>query len=209
MQLAVYLAKLAMYFRTLVVYLTGPFRYRTRLGRYLARLTMPQSSIATPFVTPNDVLALLEGVRATLVVSQRELAEICGLERRSVMKWQQGRGQPMTWHWESMAKAVYPRNAPLAAQLAAAGGTTLSALGLQASATAAEAPQGAQTQAVSATHLVDSVVCAAAETMQVPPHTIRPALVAAFQRSIALGLGTSAVLAGLTPPAPPATPKKG
>jgi hypothetical protein len=57
------------------------------------------------------------------------------------------------------------------------------------------------------------VVCAAAETMQVSPHVVRPALVAAFQRSIALGLGTDAVLAGLSPipstKVPPKASKKG
>ncbi len=40
---------------------------------------------------------------------------------------------------------------------------------------------------------------AAAETMEVSPHAIRPALVAAFERTVALKPGSDAVLAGLSP----------
>jgi len=207
--LARYLASLGLYLTKHVVYLTRLPRYQPRPEWYLPRFTMAPPAPATASVTPDQVLALLHAARRELIVSQRELADICGLERRSVMKWQQGRTVPMPWNWQAMAKAVYPRNAPVAAQLAAAGGTTLFALGLQASPAAVGAQPGAQAQAVSATHLVDSVVCAAAETMQVSPHAIRPALVAAFQRAIALGLGTDAVLGGLSPPAPSKASKKG
>jgi hypothetical protein len=142
-------------------------------------------------------------------MSQRELAIVCGLERRSVMKWQQGVGTPSDRHWQAMARAVYPRNAALAAQLAAAGNTTLVALGLQAPEAEPVALAQAATAAGSAAYLVDSIVCAAAETMQVSPHAVRPALVAAFERSIALGLAADAVLAGLSSPAPPKAPKTG
>jgi hypothetical protein len=56
----------------------------------------------------------------------------------------------------------------------------------------------------SARHLVDSVVCAAAEAMQTPPHVMRPALVAAFERAIALGMTADDVLKAMAEP-----PKKG
>jgi len=174
---------------------------------------MPRTDPPTLSLTPNDVFALITAARRELGASQKDLAEICGLERRSVMKWQLGRGSPMPWNWQAMARAVYPRNASLAAQLAAAGGSTLSSLGLQAPPAAIAVPQVAPPPLLAATHLVDSIVCAAAETMQVSPHTIRPALVAAFQRSLALGLGNDAVLAGLSPipstTVPPKASKKG
>jgi hypothetical protein len=163
---------------------------------------------ATQAATHDDALALVEAARFELTASQKKLAQICGLDRRVVMKWQHGRQRPYPWHWEAMARAVHPRNAVLAARLAAAGGHTLVSLGLQASPSATAASQTGATSPVAATHLVDSIVCAAAETMQVSPHAIRPALVAAFQRTIALGLGTDAVVAGLSPPAPPRASKK-
>ena len=46
--------------------------------------------------------------------------------------------------------------------------------------------------------LVDSVVCAAAEAMQLTPQAVRAALVAAFERADALGMSTGDVLGALT-----------
>jgi hypothetical protein len=167
----------------------------------------PSDPTASP-VPPDDALALVEAARFELTASQRKLAQICELDRRVVAKWQHGRQRPYPWHWERMARAVHPKNVDLAARLAAAGGHTLVSLGLQAPPATTRAAQVAPPPLVAATHLVDSIVCAAAETMQVSPHAIRPALVAAFQRSIALGMGSDAVLAGLSPPAPPKASKK-
>jgi hypothetical protein len=42
-------------------------------------------------------------------------------------------------------------------------------------------------------HLVDTVVCAAAEALGVPPPAVRPALLAAFQRAREVGLTTEDV----------------
>ncbi len=170
---------------------------------------MPPIAPTTTPLPPVNAPELVEAARYELTVSQRKLGVICETDRRVVAKWQQGVQRPYPWHWERMARAVHPKNVVLAGRLAAAGGHTLVSLGLQAPAGGVQAPQIAPPPAVAATHLVDSIVCAAAETMQVAPHTIRPALVAAFQRSLALGLGTDAVLAGLSPPAPPKASKKG
>jgi hypothetical protein len=66
--------------------------------------------------------------------------------------------------------------------------------------------------AIPAGVLVDSVVCAAAEAMQVAPQAIRPAVLAAFARARDAGLTTDAVVAVLTPPPPPTpevAPSKG
>lgn len=48
--------------------------------------------------------------------------------------------------------------------------------------------------------LVDSVICAAAEAMSLPPQTVRPAIVAAFVRARDARLTTEAVAAALSPP---------
>jgi hypothetical protein len=46
-------------------------------------------------------------------------------------------------------------------------------------------------------HIVDTVVCAAAEAMQLMPDAIRPALRAAFRRARLAGLSVEAVDAAL------------
>ncbi len=162
----------------------------------------------TPPLPPVNAVELVEAARFELTASQRKLGAVCGTDRRVVMKWQQGKQRPYPWHWESMARAVHPFNAALAARLAAASGHTLVSLGLEAPAAAVQAPPLASSAPVAAVHLVDSIVCAAAETMQVSPHVVRPALVAAFQRSLALGLANEAVLAGLSAPASSSPPTK-
>jgi hypothetical protein len=65
--------------------------------------------------------------------------------------------------------------------------------------------------------LVESIVCAAADTMQTPPAAVREVLRAAFARAHALGLTVEEVDAALSPPpamenasenAPSAEPEK-
>ena len=86
-----------------------------------------------------------------------------------------------------LAAAVFPRDPQLAAQLAQAAGATLQQLGLV-PASPAPAPPMAKPP-----HLVDTVVCAAAEALGVPPPAVRPALLAAFQRAREVGLTTEDV----------------
>jgi len=127
------------YFARLTVYHVGPRRYVLRPIVYRTRLTMTQDDPTTSLLPHVDALELVEAASSELVASQRKLAQICGIDRRVVAKWVQGRQRPYPWHWESMARAVHPRNAALAARLAAAGGHTLVSLGLQAPATASQA----------------------------------------------------------------------
>jgi DNA-binding XRE family transcriptional regulator len=177
----------------------GPTRYRLHANQSLLRLTMSP-------VNSDQALALLAAVRKELILSQSTLGKLVGRERRTVMRWQQGRANPYPWHWEAMARAVHPRNRALASQLAAAGGHTLVSLGLEAPAPPPAPPPPAPAPAGPAPrHLVDSIVCAAAEAIQLTPQAIRPALVAAFERASALGMASDAVLGGLAP----AKPRKG
>jgi hypothetical protein len=46
-------------------------------------------------------------------------------------------------------------------------------------------------------HLIDAVVCAAADVAALPPATLRPALRAAFERAQAVGLTVEALVQGL------------
>jgi hypothetical protein len=157
-------------------------------------------------VTPDQALALLDAVRKELILSQAKLGAIIGRERRTVMRWQHGKRRPYPWDWERMARAVHPRNRALAAQLAAAAGQTLVSMGLEAPAPPPAPPPAAPAPAGPAPrHLVDSIVCAAAEAIQLTPQAIRPALMAAFERASALNMASDAVLGGLAP----AKPRKG
>jgi hypothetical protein len=140
-------------------------------------------------------------VRSELTLSQRELGDICKYERRTVMRWEHGSTLPSPWDWEAMARAVHPSNADLAGKLAAAAGQTLVSLGLEAPPPPppppAPPPPPPAPPPPATAHLVDSIVCAAAEAMQLTPAAIRPALVAAFERAAALHMEAGAVLSGL------------
>jgi hypothetical protein len=60
-------------------------------------------------------------------------------------------------------------------------------------------------------YIVDTVVCAAAEAMQVMPDAVRPALRAAFRRAVLARLSVEAVdkaLGGVPEVAPPDKPDK-
>jgi len=129
---------------------------------------------------------MLHRLQTTLKVNQKELAALLGCSTRTVMR---GGGFVLSSTYESLAAAVHPLDPAFAAELAASAGKTLVELGLE------RAPGQP-----SARHLVDSIVCAAAEAMQTPPHTMRPALVAAFERAIALGMTAEDVRHGLATP---------
>jgi hypothetical protein len=115
-----------------------------------------------------------------------------------------------------MAKAVHPHDQALAARLAAHGGVTLEQLGLaQAAPPAVESPPVSTPLPTKRSpdltrHLVDAVVCAAADVQGTAPATVRPVLVSALRKAVDVGLSVEDLLAVLSPP-PPATskPKKG
>jgi len=132
---------------------------------------------------------LLDETRRALQVSQNGLAVMMGVSRRTGQRWNQGRG-PIGTDIQKMARLVYPVDAALAAEIAAAGGTSLEALGIlppraPPSPPIAPAPPA---RATPPARIVDAVVCAAAEAMQVMPQNVRPALLAAFACAKELGL---------------------
>jgi hypothetical protein len=84
-------------------------------------------------------------------------------------------------------------NASFAAEIAIGADTTLEALGIvRPPPPAAPPPLPAPPQPALGS-VVDSIVCAAAEAVDLSPGAIRPALVAAFARARELGLGVEAV----------------
>jgi DNA-binding XRE family transcriptional regulator len=118
---------------------------------------------------------LLDQTRRTLGISQNELSARLGVSRRTGQRWSKG-GGPFGLHLHRMAGLVFPVDAELAAEIAAAGGTTLDALGVL----PPPPPPGPPPRVAPPDRVIDAVVCAAAEAMQVPPQSVRPALLAAF-----------------------------
>jgi hypothetical protein len=94
---------------------------------------------------------------------------------------------------QDMARLVYPVDATLAGEIAAASGTTLQALGLLPPPAPVAPAAPPPPPAGPPDRVVDAVVCAAAEAMQVMPQSVRPAVLAAFACAKELGLTVEAV----------------
>jgi hypothetical protein len=97
---------------------------------------------------------------------------------------------------------VHPHDPALAARIVAARGATLEDAGIVAAKPPAPAP--APPSPAPPPYLVEVVVCAAAEALDVSPRVVRPALLAAFKSAHAVGLDVEAVEKALTPQSAPA-----
>jgi DNA-binding transcriptional regulator YiaG len=129
--------------------------------------------------------------RNALGVSREEFARLIGTSVRTMERWSAKRSTPAPHHLEALARHVHARDPALAAEIAAAASHTLASLGI-----------AAPIRAPVPGPLVDSVVYAAAEMMDVSPRAIRPAISAAFARAKELGLDVAAIDGVLGPSAP-------
>jgi hypothetical protein len=120
------------------------------------------------------------------------LARAVGTSTRTVSRWKCGDSRPSDEQLGLMARLVYPKDASLARELAAAASTTVEALGL----VPPPAP-AVPLRAVGARHLAGAVLAAAAETLDISPRTLRPALIAAFKTMDDLGLDARTAALGL------------
>ena len=121
-------------------------------------------------------------------LSYAQIGQQVGCSGRTVQRWVSAHSYPIAPHFHALATIVHPTDRALAARLAAAGGTNLLALGLEQPAPKAAAPPPAEPvrTKLTAAH-AETVLCAAAEAMDVSPRSMRPALVAAFARANELG----------------------
>ncbi len=129
------------------------------------------------------------------VASQGELGVLLGSSKSTGQRWERREAFPLPEQLHQLAALVFPRDAQLAAEIAAASGSTLEKLGVTPTAAAAAPDQ---------IHIVDTVVCAAAEAMQVVPDAIRPALRAAFRRARQAQLSLETIDEALNRPSVPA-----
>jgi hypothetical protein len=113
---------------------------------------------------------------------------------RTAARWEAGQSTLYPPDLAKLAAIVYPRDAALAGEIAAAAGQTLEGLGIVAP------PQPPATPPpLSARLLVDAVVCVAADALGAAPSTLRQALFVAFRRARELRLTVDDVEAALTP----------
>jgi DNA-binding XRE family transcriptional regulator len=172
------------------------------------------------------VVKLLGRFRVTLGTTQKELAHLLGVTRRTIGRWEAGASAPSTDQLRVLARAVHPKDPALAADLAAEGDATLETLGLRSpaapapsapSATPAAAPPAASTARADppprpfppVALLIDSIVHVAARALdgedpaRDPVAAVSAVLRVAFARASALGLTVREVESALSPAAPP------
>jgi hypothetical protein len=140
--------------------------------------------------------------RAHLAVggSQAAFGELLGASRRTVTRWIGKESTPSETQVVEMARLVYPRDAELAARIAEQVGATLESLGIVVPPPpppvveplvveqAPLVPCGPPAKTLGAAQLIDGIVCAAAEAMDLSPRALRPALLAAFKKALELGV---------------------
>lgn len=157
------------------------------------RVRMPK----TPKPARPSLAALLTRSQHALGLTQETLGALLGVSRTTMNRWQGGRvgGRLIPSHLVTLAGKLVPADLDLASELAVHHDETLETLGLVARAPppvpAVVAPR------VALPHLVDSVVCAAADAVSQPPAALRPSLIAALERAQAVGLSVDELVSGL------------
>jgi hypothetical protein len=119
---------------------------------------------------------------------QSKIGELLGVSRRTAQRYADT-GVP-SGHLPNLARVVFPSDPDLAAEMAARVGQSLESLGLVAPPPPPEpaAPAPPPQPAPPADGVVDAVVCAAAEAMDVKPRDVRPGLLAAIARAREIGV---------------------
>jgi hypothetical protein len=164
-----------------------------------------------PHIPGPAARALVTRATRTLGLLQSDLAKLLGVSRRTVQRVVASSTVPSSEYLHTLARAVHPHDAVLAAELAAEGGQTLEGLGIVRPAPPQVAPSPAvlsppeppPRKPPPARLMVESIVCAAADTMQTPPAAVRDVLRAAFARARGLGLTIEEIDDALSPPPEP------
>jgi len=146
---------------------------------------------------PRSLSVLLFESRLLLgVSSQGNLGVLLGSSERTGQRWERGGSRPSHDQLRQLAALVYPKDADLASEVCDAAGTTPEAWGLIPPAPSSLGPPAFL---IPSEHVVDLIVCAAADAMQVVPDIVRAPLRAAFSRARALGLSVQTIDDALNP----------
>jgi hypothetical protein len=150
------------------------------------------------------VAVLVSDAMKALGMTQEQFGYALGASLRTAQRWATGRATPYESNLRILAKLLHPTNRPLAVEIAAHIHETLETLGIETPTPATPSPvvppQVPPSPPRPPTNLVvESVVCAAADTLQMPPGGVREALRSAFARARALGLTVAEVDEALSP----------
>jgi hypothetical protein len=138
-----------------------------------------------------DGPALLVKAGEVLQLNQRELAEKLGVSRRTIVRWTGCVTSMGPMEMTDLSRLVFPHDVPLAEALAVQARTTLEKLGLVRPAPAPPPPlppPAPSPPVPPLARLVDIVVCAVADALDLPPRAARPALLAGVRCAKDLGL---------------------
>ncbi len=159
--------------------------------------------------SPLTLMTLAMGALAT---NQHGLANLLGVSRRTISRWTRHGSAPLDpSQTDALARAVHPHDPRLAERIVAVRGATLVDAGIVRPPPAVSPPAPpppAPAPPTPPAYLVEVVVCAAAEALDVSPRVVRPVLLAAFKSARAVGLDLAALEAALSPPTPAPAPKK-
>jgi transcriptional regulator with XRE-family HTH domain len=158
-----------------------------------------------PDMDPRQHGEILIRAGVALRKSQGEMGQLLGVSRRTISRWTSRGTTFIPSQARDLAAALLPVDRALAVRAAALHGETLVSLGL-------EKPPPPPAPAVPAEppgHLVDAVVCAAAEALDASPRAVRPALLAAFRRARELALKVEHVERALDPAKKKGEPRGG
>ena len=155
------------------------------------------------YLSPVDIGPLVSRARSTLEMTQEEFGQALGASHRSAQRWDAGTATPGAHHLQTLVRLLYPKDAALATQIADVIRETPESLGIVPAAPVGPPPRARPP----ADLIVESIVCAAAEALALPPANVRPALRAAFERAKAMEMPVDEVDAVLSPKAPPHTNK--
>jgi transcriptional regulator with XRE-family HTH domain len=155
--------------------------------------------------------------RQAIGMSQGELASMMHIARRTVGRWEARQSHPSFEQLADLARAVHPRDAGLAQEIATETGTTLEALGLGAK-SPAPTPEPAKASAPPPRRfppvdlMTDSIVFVARQALeenagQETMASLLAVLRAAFARAKGLGLTVDEVDLALSSPRGPAVVK--
>jgi transcriptional regulator with XRE-family HTH domain len=134
---------------------------------------------------PSDSAALLIHCQVALGLTQEELGDLLGKNRRTIQRWQDSGFEPMADQAETLAGALEPVRPDLAEQVRELGRKAAIAAGVTPPARPATA------------EVIDAILRAAADAGGTTPEAIRPAITAALLKAEEAGVEVRAIVAGL------------
>jgi len=129
--------------------------------------------------------------RMALGLTAVDAAALMGASRRTSQRWSAGRTSPDALSLHRLAVAVLPKDPKLAERIHAHAARGAAKAGLPLPPLAP--PEGATPDP----HAVDTILCAAADAMNLAPRAVRPGLLAALLRAKEVSMGVETMIMAL------------